>query len=583
MNNSSQQPPPPLSREEIAKREIGVTEISPWLAWAMTAVFLLVLLAVPLVQGAYERSISTHQAGQSVWPRSLAIVTSLPGVPESFRRAEGDLWQRTLTANRVLLKSIDDYESRLQDDSLLSHGLLGPTQQALARFGGLGNEKAYLGRDGWLFYRPGIDYLTGPGFLDPLALAKRAKSGKSYAAPPQPDPIAAIVDFARQLRRRGIALVVVPAPGKAMIHPEMLSPRYTGAQRALQNASFDAWKQALESEGVLVFDPAPFLQQQRIKTGRPQFLKTDTHWTPDAMQHVAERLGRFVTERTSLASDAPTNFQTRTEGVGNLGDIAGMLRLPEAQTLFAPEAVEIRQVLDARGEAWRGDPSADVLLLGDSFTNIYSLEAMRWGAGAGLAEQLSLALGRPIDRISQNDAGAYATRQTLAQEMARGDDRLAGKRLVIWEFAARELAVGDWKRIALPDARRLNTTPPPASPRSAAPPREELVIRAKVEAAAGVPQPGSVPYRDAVTSLHLSSLEAVAGSAPGRQIVVHLWGMKDNRWTDAARWKPGDAITLALKPWDEVRTKYGSFTRIELDDPDFALIDLPLYWGEATR
>src|SRR6185437_2972700 len=222
--------------------------------------------------------------------------------------------------------------------------------------------------------------------------------------------------FARQLRRRGIALVVVPAPGKAMIHPEMLSPRYTGAQRALQNASFDAWKQALESEGVLVFDPAPFLQQRRIKTGRPQFLKTDTHWTPDAMQHVAERLGRFVTERTSLASDAPTNFQTRTEGVGNLGDIAGMLRLPEAQALFAPEAVEIRQVLDARGEAWRGDPSAEVLLLGDSFTNIYSLEAMRWGAGAGLAEQLSLALGRPIDVIAQNDAGAYATRQTLAQE-----------------------------------------------------------------------------------------------------------------------------------------------------------------------
>jgi alginate O-acetyltransferase complex protein AlgJ len=240
-------------------------------------------------------------------------------------------------------------------------------------------------------------------------------------------------------------------------------------------------------------------------------------------------------------------------------------------------------VLESDGAAWRADPSADVLLLGDSFTNIYSLEAMRWGAGAGLAEQLSLALGRPIDRIAQNDAGAYATRQTLAQEMARGDDRLAGKRLVIWEFAARELAVGDWKMIALSDAAHRKTTPPPKSPATPAPHPQDLVIRAKVEAAAGVPQPGSVPYRDAVTSLHLSALEAVAGSAPGRQIVVHLWGMKDNRWTDAARWKPGDAVTLALKPWDEVRTKYGSFTRIELDDPDFALIDLPLYWGEATR
>ena len=188
MNNLPQLPPFPLSREEIAKREIGVTDVAPWLARTMTAVFLLVLLAVPLVQTAYERSTATGDAGQRAWPRSLAIVTSLPGVAEDFRRAEGDLWQRTVIANRGLLKNIDDYESRLQDDSLLSHGLLPPTQQALARFSGLGNEKAYLGRDGWLFYRPGIDYLTGPGFLDPLVLARRSKSGKSYAAPPQLAP-----------------------------------------------------------------------------------------------------------------------------------------------------------------------------------------------------------------------------------------------------------------------------------------------------------------------------------------------------------------------------------------------------------
>jgi alginate O-acetyltransferase complex protein AlgJ len=224
--------------------------------------------------------------------------------------------------------------------------------------------------------------------------------------------------------------------------------------------------------------------------------------------------------------------------------------------------------------------------LGDSFTNIYSLEAMRWGAGAGLAEQLSLALGRPIDRIAQNDAGAYATRQTLAQELARGSDRLAGKRLVIWEFAARELAGGDWKLIPMRGPSRRSPSlesPSHESPSPAPPASGDLVIRARIEAAAGVPQPGSVPYRDAVTALHLSSLEAVAGSPPAEQIVVYLWGMQDNRWTAPARWKPGDAVTLNLKPWDEVRAKYGSFTRIEIDDPDFALIDLPLYWGEATR
>ena len=41
--------------------------------------------------------------------------------------------------------------------------------------------------------------------------------------------------------------------------------------------------------------------------------------------------------------------------------------------------------------------------------------------------------------------------QYIAQgEIAAGNDRLAGKRVVIWQFAARELAFGDWKISDLP-------------------------------------------------------------------------------------------------------------------------------------
>jgi alginate O-acetyltransferase complex protein AlgJ len=71
---------------------------------------------------------------------------------------------------------------------------------------------------------------------------------------------------------------------------------------------------------------------------------------------------------------------------------------------------------------------------------------MGWGEAAGLGEQLSFALQRPIDRIIQNDQGAHATRGLLARE----PDRLDGKRVVIWQFAARELAFGDWKVIEMP-------------------------------------------------------------------------------------------------------------------------------------
>ena len=38
---------------------------------------------------------------------------------------------------------------------------------------GAGNERVYVGRDGWLFYRPDVEYLTGRGFLDPAQIERR--------------------------------------------------------------------------------------------------------------------------------------------------------------------------------------------------------------------------------------------------------------------------------------------------------------------------------------------------------------------------------------------------------------------------
>ena len=102
----------------------------------------------------------------------------------------------------------------------------------------------------------------------------------------------------------------------------------------------------------------------------------------------------------------------------------------------------MRRVLQPDGTPWRPSRDADVLVLGDSFSNIYSLESMGWGNAAGFVEQLSYVLRRPVDRIVQNDEGAFATREMLRRA---GDERLDGKRVVIYQFAARELAFGDWK------------------------------------------------------------------------------------------------------------------------------------------
>ena len=78
---------------------------------------------------------------------------------------------------------------------------------------------------------------------------------------------------------------------------------------------------------------------------------------------------------------------------------------------------------------------------------IYSLPEMGWGDHAGLGEQLALRLGRSVDIIALNDGGVNTARASLA----RRRDPLVGKRVVIWQFAARDLAVsnGDWQFIKI--------------------------------------------------------------------------------------------------------------------------------------
>jgi alginate O-acetyltransferase complex protein AlgJ len=164
------------------------------------------------------------------------------------------------------------------------------------------------------------------------------------------------------------------------------------------------------------------------------------------MELAAKVLAGWIEASVSL--QGPRKAWRREERqVEGLGDLARMLELPPGQGLFAPQRVTVRPVL-----GWASDPAAEVLILGDSYTNVYSRSDLGWGTGAGLAEQLAFYLQRPVDRIALNAGGAWASRQALARELAAGRDRLAGKRVVVVEFAARELAFGDWRRIALPGA-----------------------------------------------------------------------------------------------------------------------------------
>ncbi|MBR4665140.1 MAG: hypothetical protein IKO93_14840, partial [Lentisphaeria bacterium] len=251
-------------------------------------------------------------------------------------------------------------------------------------------------------------------------------------------------------------------------------------------------------------------------------------------------------------------------------DIAVMLKLPNCKRYF-PEETET--VADHGASAVR---DSDVLLLGDSFANIYSSASLNWGTNGGLAETLGAMRGAPVDAIVRNDAGAFATRQLLANELRRGYDRLSGKKVVIWEFAIRELANGDWKLIELPQIKKADIAAAPGESQKTggfitlAEPR---TVSAAVLKISTVPRPNSAPYKDHVVSILLR----VDG---GKQALVYAISMRDNVWTAAAKLRVGDKIKIKLEPWEKREPEFGSWNRSEFDDEELLTAE-PLF-GEIV-
>jgi len=110
-----------------------------------------------------------------------------------------------------------------------------------------------------------------------------------------------------------------------------------------------------------------------------------------------------------------------------------------------------------------------------------------------------------------------------------------------------------------------------------------LVVQGKIKAVTRPPRPGSVPYKDAVIAVHLTGAKAVRGGKlpAGGAVLVYVWGMRKNKLTPAAYYKPGQTMTFALQPWDRVEEKYGGYNRRDFEDDD--VLSLPVYWGEAAR
>jgi alginate O-acetyltransferase complex protein AlgJ len=101
------------------------------------------------------------------------------------------------------------------------------------------------------------------------------------------------------------------------------------------------------------------------------------------------------------------------------------------------------------------DRASPIVLLGDSHTLVFHSGQELHGTGAGLADQLAAELGLAVDVVGVRGSGATPARVNLLRRAKADPAYLAGKKVVIWCFAAREFTEGSgWQplKFGLPDA-----------------------------------------------------------------------------------------------------------------------------------
>jgi alginate O-acetyltransferase complex protein AlgJ len=530
--------------EKIAVEEIARTVVHPVQAWCAIVFFLLLIAVVGVAD---LRLFSNIPAASSDAP-----------VAETSKFLESsELVKSVFVWNRGARDWIKRTEDHVSTESPFSQ-LVQPWVQTSLMMTGEGGGDVMVGQEGWLYYRPSYRFLTKVG-------------EKEHASSAQ-----AILAFSEDLRERGIQLVIVPAWPKLSIHPEKFGAGKVPSSQPIFPAAYAGWRKQLEEAGVLVYDSSAALSDAKASHADGAYLKTDSHWNPVGMKRAAEGLAAFLVERQLASKGNVIARETKTT-IRNSGDLLRMLRLPDGLNERSLESTEISIISHADGTRWMPEPTSSILVLGDSYCNIFSLVGMEWGQDAGFTEHLGAALGQPVDAILRNGDGAHATRAMLARELNTGRDRLAGKKVVIWEFAASQITEGIWPLIPC----RTSEAPPQVFEGEflEVADGESLEITGKIAMMGAVPNPNSTAYKNYLGYFVLDSLQRSDGSpAPASRTIIYGLVMQDKKLTELAALRPGQRIRAKLRSWSSAEGQYGREQR-SLPEGDLELE--PINWLES--
>ncbi len=295
-----------------------------------------------------------------------------------------------------------------------------------------------VGRDGWLFFAPELRHLSTTSYWGEAAAEVSQARNRDTV-----DPLPAILDFKRQLDLLNIELLIVPVPLKSVIFPDQLP---SGDDLSLPSpiprldAADMAFYAVLRDNGVEVLDLTRTLLDNRLHPEGPVYCRTDTHWSGVGCVVAGQQIAGVVRDRPWFAALETDAFPTRWYTASITGDLA-----PDGTR----EDLRLREV----GSTDRPVPDADdspIVLLGDSHNLVFHVGDDMHVTGAGLADQLAVELGIPVDVVAVRGAGATPARVNLLRRVQRDPGYWNRKRLVIWCFSAREFTQSDgWAMVPI--------------------------------------------------------------------------------------------------------------------------------------
>jgi hypothetical protein len=349
------------------------------------------------------------------------------------------------------------YEKEIENSSIFANSIRPLIQFVSYKLFGDPGEKAIMGKNGWMFYKPDVEYLHKPSVTDP-----RSKVVDYNSKPVQDDPVKAILNFKNQLSEMGIELLVMIVPGKPSIYPDLINPAIKiSCNREISHSQHIL--KLLEEKGVKVVDLFNlFLQERQLDSlfGDSLYLRTDTHWKTRGPRLAAASVASAVKQMSWFHDYFPkTEYTIDTVEVFRNGDIGAMTRLSDfkigkMQLNLPLEKTKCYQVFsvirDDSGKIisrslYRDEHrKARILILGDSFSRIYQTDEPR---SAGWISHLAYELSEPLASIVNDGGASTIVRQTLSKKASL----LKGKKLVIWEFVERDLRFGEggWKEVPI--------------------------------------------------------------------------------------------------------------------------------------